>query len=120
MKKILIVDDANYFRKKTEKFLMNNGFTVVMAENGEQAIKKYKEESPDLVLMDITMPEIDGITATKIIIEYDSQAKVCMLSCMGQGHIIEACREAGADDFIEKPYDDDKLLAYLKRTLEEI
>lgn len=117
MPKILIVDDASFFRKRTEKLLQKYNIEAILAENGAEAIKKYKEFNPDMVFMDITMPEIDGITATKRIREFDPEAKICMLSCMGQDHIRISATQAGAIDFLEKPYTEEQMMDIVKKVL---
>ena len=105
MKRILIVDDAAFMRLSLKTILEKNGFEVVgEAENGLIGVKKYKELSPDLVTLDITMPEMDGITALKEIMKIDSNAKVIIVSAMGQeGHVREAVM-CGAKSFIVKPF----------------
>lgn len=99
--RILVVDDAAFMRMMIKDILEKNGFEVVgEAENGAQAIEKYKELEPDLVTMDITMPEMDGITALKEIRQMDSEAKVIMCSAMGQQAMVIDAIQAGAKDFI--------------------
>ncbi len=117
-KKILIVDDAVFMRMKLKDILEKNGYTVVgEAENGKEAFEKYQTTMPDLVTMDITMPEVDGLEALKMIKEYDSAAKVVMCSAMGQqGMVMDAIR-AGALDFIVKPFDTDRVIKAVDKVL---
>lgn len=117
-KKILIVDDAVFMRMKLKDILEKNGYTVVgEAENGKEAFEKYQATMPDLVTMDITMPEVDGLEALKMIKAYDSAAKVVMCSAMGQqGMVMDAIR-AGALDFIVKPFDTDRVIKAIDKVL---
>src|SRR5690625_5171644 len=102
--RILIVDDAAFMRMMIKDILVKNGFDVVgEAQDGQQAVEKYKELEPDLVTMDITMPEMDGITALKQILNIHSSAKVIMCSAMGQQAMVIDAIQAGAKDFIVKP-----------------
>lgn len=115
---ILIVDDAAFMRMMIKDILTKNGFEVLgEAENGAKAIEKYKELSPDLVIMDITMPEVDGIEAVKAIKGSHPDAKIIMCSAMGQqGMVIEAI-QAGAKDFIVKPFQADRVIEAVKKAL---
>lgn len=115
MSKVLIVDDAKFMRVTLSNLLSNNGFTVVgMAENGQDALEKYKELHPDIVTLDITMPIMDGLEALKNIMEYDSEAKVVMCSAMGQQKLVVEAIELGAKDFIVKPFDEQRVIDTLK------
>jgi len=116
---ILIVDDAAFMRMMIKDILTKNGYTVVgEAPDGLQAIEKYKALSPDLVTMDITMPEMDGITALKEIRKIDPHAKVIMCSAMGQQAMVIDAIQAGAKDFIVKPFQADRVIEAIKKTLE--
>lgn len=109
--RILIVDDAAFMRMMIKDILVKNGFDVVAeASDGAQAVEKFKEHSPDLVTMDITMPEMDGITALKEIKQIDPQAKIIMCSAMGQQSMVIDAIQAGAKDFIVKPFQADRVL----------
>lgn len=110
-KKILIVDDAVFMRIKLKDILEKNGYEVAgEAQNGQEAFEKYQSVKPDLVTMDITMPDVDGIQALKMIRQFDSKAKVIMCSAMGQqGMVMDAIR-AGAIDFIVKPFDTERVI----------
>lgn len=115
---ILIVDDAAFMRMMIKDILVKNGYNVVgEAENGNVAVEKYKELNPDLVTMDITMPEKDGITALKEIREYDPNAKVIMCSAMGQQAMVIDAIQAGAKDFIVKPFQADRVLEAVSKAL---
>lgn len=117
-KKVLIVDDAIFMRMKLKDILEKNGFEVVAeAQNGIEAIEKYKTEDPDIVTMDITMPEMDGVTALKAIKELDPGAKVIMCSAMGQQSMVMDAIQAGALDFIVKPFDNDRVIESLEKAI---
>jgi two-component system, chemotaxis family, chemotaxis protein CheY len=117
MKKILLVDDAAFMRMRCAKLLSAEGFEVGEAATGLEAIARYETFQPDLVLMDITMPEMDGITATREIRQRHPSAKVIMVSALGQqSMVIEAIR-AGASDFVVKPYEADRILAAIRRVV---
>ncbi|MGE5701209.1 MAG: response regulator [Clostridia bacterium] len=116
--KVLIVDDAAFMRMMIKEILTKNGYTVVgEASDGAQALEKYKELGPDLVTMDITMPEMDGITALKEIKRLDANARVIMCSAMGQQAMVIDAIQAGAKDFIVKPFQADRVLEAIKKTL---
>ena len=109
-KNILICDDAAFMRMMIKDILTKNGYTVVgEAENGAKAVEKYAELKPDLVLMDITMPEMDGIQALKKIKEADPSATVIMCSAMGQQAMVIESIQSGAKDFIVKPFQADRV-----------
>ncbi|MCM3713205.1 response regulator [Halalkalibacter oceani] len=116
--KVLIVDDAAFMRMMIKDILTKNGFDVVgEANDGAQAVEKYQELSPELVTMDITMPEKDGITALKEIKSFDPEAKVIMCSAMGQQAMVIDAIQAGAKDFIVKPFQADRVLEAIKKTI---
>jgi len=116
--RILIVDDAAFMRMMIRDILTKNGYEVVgEAQDGAQAIEKFKELGPDLVTMDITMPEMDGIAALKEIRKIDSNAKVIMCSAMGQQAMVIDAIQAGAKDFIVKPFQADRVIEAIKKTL---
>ncbi|MBR1860345.1 MAG: response regulator [Lachnospiraceae bacterium] len=117
-KNILIVDDAAFMRMMIKDILSKNGYNVAgEAENGAKAVEKYKELTPDLVLMDITMPEMDGIQALKAIKGVDAGAKVIMCSAMGQQAMVIESIQAGAKDFIVKPFQQDRVLEAVKKVV---
>jgi two-component system, chemotaxis family, chemotaxis protein CheY len=113
--KILLVDDAAFMRMRCAKLLLANGYEVAEAENGQEAIQKYQSYRPDLVLMDITMPVMDGITATKEIKAVDVHAKIVMVSALGQQTMVIEAIKAGAKDFVVKPFEPDKILFTVKK-----
>lgn len=117
MKKILIVDDAAFMRMILRKILVNMGHEVFEAENGLQGVKKYREILPDLVTMDITMPEMNGIDAVKAIKSFDPAAKIVMCSAMGQQAMVIESIQAGARDFIVKPFQADRVLEAVRKVL---
>ena len=115
-KKILIVDDAAFMRMMIKDILVRNGYNVIgEAENGRKAVEKYKELNPDLVIMDITMPDMDGIQAVKEIKKIDPKATIIMCSAMGQQAMVIESIQAGAKDFIVKPFQADRVLEAIKR-----
>jgi two-component system chemotaxis response regulator CheY len=116
MAKILIVDDAAFMRMMIKDILQKNGYEVVAeAANGIQAVELYKAHQPDLVTMDITMPEMDGIQAVKQIKAINSNAKVIMCSAMGQQSMVMDAIKAGANDFIVKPFQADRVLEAIRK-----
>lgn len=117
-KNILICDDAAFMRMMIKDILTKNGYTVVgEAENGAKAVEKYAELKPDLVLMDITMPEMDGIQALKKIKEVDPSATVIMCSAMGQQAMVIESIQSGAKDFIVKPFQADRVLEAVRKVV---
>lgn len=117
-KNILVVDDAAFMRMMIKDILTKNGYNVVgEAENGAKAFEKYNEVKPDLVLMDITMPEVDGIQALKNIKSADPGAKIIMCSAMGQQAMVIESIQAGAKDFIVKPFQPDRVLEAVKKVV---
>ena len=117
-KNILVVDDAAFMRMMIKDILTKNGYNVVgEAENGLKAFEKYNELKPDLVLMDITMPELDGIGALKKIKAADPGAMVVMCSAMGQQAMVIDAIQSGAKDFIVKPFKPDRILATAEKIL---
>ncbi|RPF55985.1 response regulator [Aquisalibacillus elongatus] len=116
--KVLIVDDAAFMRMMIKDILEKNGFEIVgEAEDGNQAVEQYKELKPDLVTLDITMPEKDGLTALKEIVGDDPGAKVVMCSAMGQQAMVIDAIQAGAKDFIVKPFQSDRVLEAINKVL---
>ncbi len=105
MAKIMIVDDAAFMRLKASKLLIENGHDVVEASNGADAVESYTRERPDAVLLDITMPDMDGLAALKALREIDPDARVAMVTAMGQQQIVMEAIKAGAKDFVVKPFD---------------
>ena len=118
MTRVLIVDDAAFMRMMIKDILEKNGFEVIgEASNGIKAVELYKKDRPDIVTMDITMPDMDGIQAVKAIKEFDPTAKVIMCSAMGQQTMVMDAIRAGARDFIVKPFQADRVLEAIKKAI---
>lgn len=115
MATVLVVDDAAFMRMRVAKLLKENGYNVEEAENGQVAVEKYSLIKPDMVLMDITMPVMDGLAALAEITKKDPGAKIVMCSALGQQNTVMAAIKAGAKDFIVKPYQPDKIISSIKR-----
>lgn len=116
--RILVVDDAAFMRMMIKNILTKFGYEVVgEAENGAIAAQMYAELKPDLVTMDITMPEMDGIEAVKSIRSIDPNAVIIMVSAMGQQAMVMEAIQAGAKDFIVKPFQQDRILQAIERVL---
>ena len=117
--RILIVDDAAFMRSILRDILKKYGFEVIgEAENGKEAIELYKKLKPDLVTLDITMPELDGISTAKEIISIDENARIIMCSAMGQHAMVIEAIQAGAKDFIVKPFQAEKVVESIKKILD--
>lgn len=117
-KRVLIVDDAAFMRIKLKDILEKNGYEVAgEAQNGNEAVEKFKEIDPDIVTMDITMPEKDGVEALKEIKAIDSSAVVLMCSAMGQQTMVMDAIRAGAIDFIVKPFDTERVIKVLDKAM---
>ncbi|HLG69685.1 MAG TPA: response regulator [Chloroflexota bacterium] len=112
-RRILIVDDARLTRLTLRKTLERMGYEVTEAVNGQDGLEKYKELKPDCVLMDISMPEMDGLTALKEIRAFDPQARVAMVTSLRERAVVTEAMTAGAADFIVKPYREPRLRAAL-------
>jgi two-component system, chemotaxis family, chemotaxis protein CheY len=116
--RILVVDDAAFMRMMIKDILTKNGYEVVgEASDGAQAVEKYQELKPDLVTLDITMPEVDGIEALKRIRAIDPSARVIMCSAMGQQAMVIDAIQAGAKDFVVKPFQADRVLEAVRKAL---
>ncbi|MBQ4284502.1 MAG: response regulator [Lachnospira sp.] len=117
-KNILICDDAAFMRMMIKDILTKNGYNIAgEAENGAKAVEKYLEVKPDLVLMDITMPEVDGIEALKRIKAADPNASVIMCSEMGQQAMVIESIQSGAKDFIVKPFQADRVIEAVQKVV---
>jgi two-component system chemotaxis response regulator CheY len=117
MAKVLIVDDAEFLRMRISKVLLANGHTVVEADNGLNAVSTYTSARPDVVLMDITMPEMDGLMALKEIKALDPQARVVMLTALGQDSVVLEAMRFGALDFLLKPFESNRVLSTVNKAL---
>jgi two-component system chemotaxis response regulator CheY len=113
-KRILITDDALFMRNMLRNILIIEGYSIYEAANGEEAVKSYQSYEPDLVLMDITMPIMDGITAIKEIMSKDPGAKIIVCSAMGQKNMVIEAIQAGARDYIVKPFDKTRVIDGVK------
>ncbi len=118
MPRVLIVDDAAFMRMMLKDILTKNGYEVAgEAENGKVAVSMYQELKPDVTTMDITMPEMDGISAVKEIKKANPGAKIVMVSAMGQQAMVIEAVQAGAADFIVKPFQPDRVLEALGKAI---
>jgi len=116
--KILIVDDAAFMRMMLKKILAPTGNDVIEAVDGLDGVSKYKEHKPNLIMLDIVMPNMDGIECLKQIMAFDKNAKVVMCSSIGQQTIVNDAIKIGARDFIVKPFDAAKVLECITKNLQ--
>ena len=120
MAKVLVVDDASFMRMTIKQMLEKNGHeTIGEAGNGVEAVKKYVELKPEVVLLDITMPEMNGVDALKKIRELDRTARIIICSAIGQQEIIARAIQCGASDFIVKPFEASQLLVAIEKVMRE-
>jgi two-component system chemotaxis response regulator CheY len=117
MAKILVVDDAEFLRVRITKMLASNGHQVIEADNGAEAVAQYRDNKPDAVLMDITMPEMDGLSALKEIRSGDPNARVVMLTALGQESVVLEAIKSGARDFVVKPFEPERVMTALQKAL---
>ena len=118
MAKVMVVDDAVFMRMTIKKMLEAHGHSVIgEAGNGVEAVKKYVEIKPEVVLLDITMPEMNGVEALKRIKEVDAKAKVIICSAMGQQAMVAQAIQSGAKDFVVKPFEEGQLAAAVDRVM---
>ncbi|HBP23881.1 MAG TPA: hypothetical protein DEA08_39645 [Planctomycetes bacterium] len=116
--RVLAVDDSLLMRRKVQKTLRDTEFEVIAtAANGQEAVERFEEHRPDLVLLDVVMPRLDGPGALKQIMELDPQARVIMISSLGTEETVSECLERGALRFLQKPFTDDLLLNTLRSVL---
>lgn len=115
MSTIMVVDDAAFMRHKCLQLLTQNGYKVIEAANGCEAVAKYKESRPDGVLMDITMPDMDGLQALKELLKMDPTARVAMCTAIGQQTIVVEALKTGARDFVVKPFDAARVISAVKK-----
>jgi len=119
MGKVLVADDASFMRLMIRQILAKKGYVdIVEADNGLRAVELYKTARPDLVLLDITMPELDGLAALAEILAFDSKAKVLICSAVAQQKMVAEALSRGALDFIIKPFRPDELLAIVSKYLD--
>lgn len=112
--KILIVDDSQFMRKVLQDILKPEGYELIEAQDGKEALEKFEQEKPDLVLLDIIMPEVDGLAVLK---EIGQKAKVVVISAVGQEKMIEEAKACGARDYLVKPFENNKVLEVVRRAL---
>lgn len=118
MAKIMVVDDAAFMRMMIKNTLTKTGYTdIVEAQDGAEAVTKYDEEKPDMVFMDITMPNMDGLQALKKIKEGHPDARIVMCTAMGQQSMVVEAIKYGAKDFIVKPFNADRIVEAVKAIL---
>lgn len=117
MATVLIVDDSAFMRMRCVSNVKELGHETIEAGDGAEAIATYKERKPNAVLLDITMPGVDGLEALREIIAFDSNAKVAMVTAMGQQGIVMEALKAGARDFVVKPFEPDRVKATLEKLL---
>ena len=117
MPKVLVVDDAQFLRVRLTRMLTEHGYDIVEAENGDRAIAQYEANAPDAVLLDITMPEKDGLEVLREIRGKHPDARVVMLTALGQQSIVLEAIKAGARDFIVKPFEQERVLSALQKAL---
>ncbi len=117
-KTVLIADDIPYVRKTLKQILQNRGYRVVgEAENGDDAVRLYFETRPDLVIMDLVMPRMNGIDATRVILKRDPEAKIVILSAMTQENLVTEAIQAGAKDYVIKPFQTDEVMRVLQESI---
>ena len=117
MPKVMIVDDSLFMRNHLAKVLAEHSYQVILAENGEEAVKTYRSAKPDVVLMDVTMPQMNGLSALIEIRQFDRRAKVIMLTAIDERLLASQAIYMGAKDFLTKPVPLDKLLMALQKVL---
>ena len=119
--RVLVVDDAIFMRKMISDILEGNGMEIVgEADTGALAVEKYKELKPDLVTMDIIMPEMNGIDAVRQIMSNDSQARIVMCSALGQQALVQDALAAGAKDFLIKPFNPSRVIEVVSKILNQV
>jgi len=117
-KRVLIVDDAAFMRMMIKNVLTQNGYEVTgEASNGQEALVLYEKVKPDLVTLDITMPEMDGIQTLKELLKMDPSANVIMVTAMGQQQLVIEAIQVGAKDFVVKPFQPDRLIEAVRKAL---
>lgn len=115
MAKVLLVDDADFMRMNLVRFLSSRGYEIREARTGREAVETYQSFRPDITLMDITMPEMDGIEATRLIRALDPDALIVIVSAMGQRNMVIEAIRAGAKDFLVKPVDPRNLVQTIEK-----
>jgi two-component system chemotaxis response regulator CheY len=119
--RVLIVDDAIFMRKMISDILVENGMEIVgAADTGAKAVEKYMELRPDLVTMDIIMPEMNGIDAVRKVMEFDSKARIVMCSALGQQALVQEAITAGAKDFLIKPFNSARVVEVIAKVFNQV
>ena len=118
MARVMIVEDSQFIRMRLAKLLVEHNYQVIEAQDGEEAVQIYHQAKPDAVLMDIAMPIKNGMWALSQIRRFDPQAKIIMLTALDQEAIVLRAMQAGAKDFLTKPYESDQVLSSLQKALE--
>lgn len=119
MPKVLVVDDALFTRKVLREILEAEGCEVIEASNGREAIEKFQGERPNMIFLDVSMPQMDGLTTLQAIKGIDKDAKVVMISAMGQSVTVQEAKRFGACDFIVKPFRPHQIREIVQRYLKE-
>jgi two-component system chemotaxis response regulator CheY len=117
MATVMVVDDALFMRNKCSQVLKQNGYDVVEVASGTEAINAYKKSRPDAVLLDITMPDMDGLQALKELLKIDPSARISMCTAMGQQNMVIEALKAGAVDFVVKPFDVARVMDAVKKMI---
>ncbi|MEG6584647.1 response regulator [Dendrosporobacter sp. 1207_IL3150] len=118
MARVLVCDDSAFMRMMLKKVLIENGHEIVAeAGDGKQAVQMYRQHKPDLITMDITMPNMDGIEAVRIIHDENPLVRIIMVTALGQKAIITDALKAGASDFIVKPFNSDQVVETIRKVL---
>jgi len=117
MPRILVVDDAGFIRRWCQRTLEEQGYEVLEAANGREGVRAYEQSRPDAVLLDVSMPVLDGLSALQQIRAFDANARVAMLTSEGHMETVVEARRLGARDFVVKPCDSARLLAAIERIL---
>ena len=117
MATVLVADDAQFVRVRLSRLLKNEGYNIIEAGDGEEAVSQYCQHGPDAVLLDITMPQKDGLQVLKEIRTQDPKARVVMLTALGQQSIVLEAIKLGARDFIVKPFEQERVLEALRKVL---
>ena len=119
--RVLVVDDAIFMRKMISEILEGNGIEIIgEADTGSSAVEQYKKLKPDLVTMDIIMPEMNGIDAVREIVNHDSQARIVMCSALGQQALVQDALAAGAKDFLIKPFNPSRVIEVITKVLNQV
>ena len=117
IRKVMVVDDDIFMRMNYKQMLVENGYEVAEAANGIEAISVYNDFQPDMVMMDINMPEMDGLAALEEIKKIDPNARVAMITGTGKPDLVVAAYKTGAMDFVLKPLDEERILDTVKKAL---